>query len=816
MRRATLPILAAMGSTSAAVLLLQLAASRFLSATVGYHAAFAVIALVMLAFAASATTVFLRARGGGPIGLGVASTMLLRAALVAGLGTVAFVWVGALPVAAVWVRQAVVAAAVFGATFWFAGWAVAFLLADYHADIGRVYWVDLSGAAVGCLVAVPILDVFSPMSTVLLCGILLALAGTALAWEAPGHPVRLPAIVAGGLIVLLGSSIAVPGLLRLHTAKGADQSRVVWERWNHFARVSVSRNIPGKQRAIDLLRARDPTIDPGPIVSRWEMGWGMSDRYRGPAPNTLWIELDADAGTQIIANGTGGAGTDLAFLEADVTSAAYQLVRGRLDDAYIIGGGGGRDVLAALHFGAERVHVAELNPDVVAAVNDAFGDYSGRPYSHPKVRVTVGEARNELSRISSTFDLIQMSMVDTWAASMAGSMVLTENLLYTEEAFRQYLTHLKPDGMLTVSRWYHPERYGELARLVVLTASALRGIGAHNPAEHLIVVYARGTQELRVATVIAKRSRFTETELATLRTWSDEMRFHRLWPRDATLPDEIDVAGLLSADSIAMKASPFDLLPPTDDRPFFFNVQRGVASWMDAARSGDFGRGSKSTLILGGLFGILALLSQLIIFSPLAKYEARKPEAERTRARDHARPMMYFIGIGLGFMWVELAVMQRYILFLGHPTLALSVVLFALLLFGGIGSAVSSRLPNPRLTVMALLVGIVITACLVPVMTSAAYGWDRPFRVVLATALIVPLAVAMGTMYPSGVRALERAGLTDLLPWAWAINGVAGVLALVAGMFVAMELGYTSVLVLAGFAYAATAWAARRPFKPST
>jgi hypothetical protein len=282
------------------------------------------------------------------------------------------------------------------------------------------------------------------------------------------------------------------------------------------------------------------------------------------------------------------------------------------------------------------------------------------------------------------------------------------------------------------------------------------------------------------------------------------MGFHRLWPRDTTLPDGIDVASLLSTDSIAMKASPFDLLPPTDDRPFFFNVQRGVASWMDAARSGDFGRGSKSTLILGGLFGILALLSQFIIFSPLAKYEARKPEAERTRLRDHTRPIMYFVGIGLGFMWVELAVMQRYIPFLGHPSPALSVVLFALLLFGGIGSAVSSRLRNPRLTAMALLVGIAITAWLAPVMTSAAYGWDLPFRVVLATALIVPLAVATGTMYPSGVRALERAGLTDLLPWAWAINGVAGVFALVAGMFAAMELGYTSVLVLAGFAYAAT------------
>lgn len=811
-RRAPPAILGAMACTSAAVLLLQFAASRFLSATVGYHAAFAVIALVMLAFAASATTVFVRGRRGEPIGLGVAATMLTRGAVVAGLGTLAFVWIGALPVTAASVRQAIVAAIVFGATFWFAGWAIAFLLADYHADVGRVYWVDLSGAAVGCLAAVAVLDVVSPMDAMLLCGVLLASAGAAVAWAAPGRSPRGATVVAAGLAVLLAASIAAPALLRLRTAKGADQSLVVWERWNHLARVSVSPTIPAIQQAVDLLRARDPARDPWPIVNRWRMGWGMSDTYDGPAPETLWIRLDADAGTQIIRHGADAADADLAFLAADVTSTAHHLLRGRLRDVYVIGGGGGRDVLAALYFGAERVRVAELNPDVVAVVDGAFGAYSGRPYSHPKVRLTVGEARSELSRIDDTFDLIQMSMVDTWAASMAGSMVLTENVLYTEEAFRQYLAHLKPDGMLTVSRWYHPERHGELARLIVLTASALRRIGVEDPAAHMVVVYATGTRELRVGTVVAKRNPFTEAERGALSAWSNQMGFHRLWPRDLALADGIDVAGLVAGDSTVLRASTFDLLPPTDDRPFFFNVQRPFASWADAARSGDFGRGSKSTLILGGLLAVLALLSGAIVVSPLARYEALRPAQERTRLRNHARPVIYFAGIGLGFMWVELALIQRYILFLGHPTFALSVVLFALLLFGGIGSAMSARLSEWRLTIMSLIAGIGITAWVVPMITAAAYGWNRPARIVLAAILISPLGVAMGTMYPKGVRALEQAGLTDLIPWAWAINGVAGVIALVVGMFAAMEFGYTVVLMLAGCAYVATLWASRRPF----
>ncbi len=808
-RRAPLAVLAAMASTSAVVLLLQLVANRIMSATVGYHSAFAVIALVMLGLAASATSVFLRGRGAGPADLGVAAAMLVRGAIVAGLGTLAFVWVGALPIATAVALQTLAAAVVFGATFWFAGWAVAFLLADYHTDVGRVYWVDLSGAAVGCLVAVPILDIISAMDAVLLCGIVLAAAGIALAWEAPERPVRGPALVAGGLVLLLATSIALPGMLRLHTAKGNDQSRVVWERWNHFARVSVTRNIPSVQRAIEFLRARDPNRDPWPIVGRWQLGWGMSDRYRGIPPEVLWIELDTGAGTPIIADGTERDAADLQFLEAGVTSAAHELLRGRLADTYVIGGGGGRDVLTALHFGAERVRVVELNPDVVAVVNDVFGDYSGRPYSHPKVHLSIGEARSELSRVNDTFDLIQMSMIDTWAASMAGAMVLTENVLYTDEAFRQYLAHLKPEGMLSVSRWYHPERYGEVARLVVLTASALRGIGIEDPGAHLVVVYAPGGAfDLGVATVVAKRRPFTSAELAALRSWSDEMAFRCLWPRDATLSDSIDVGALLTADNAAVRASAFDLVPPTDDRPFFFNVGRPVMSWVDAARTGDLRRGSKSSLILGILFVLLALLSWRIVLVPLAKFEARKPEAERSRLRDHVRLVVYFAGIGLGFMWVELAVIQRYILFLGHPSLALSVVLFALLLFGGAGSAVSSRLRDPRLAAMGVIVGIAITAWLVPLITTAAFGWDRSARIGLATVLIAPLAVAVGTMYPSGVRTLARAGLTELLPWAWAINGVAAVLASVVGMFAAMELGYTAVLVLAGLAYAATIWAA--------
>ncbi len=816
-------MLLAIGLVGVTVLILQIALSRLLSATVGHHFSFAIIALVMLGLAASATNVFLRRGGQRPPTLEDASTMLIRAAVALVVGVFGFVGLGLLPLGSWYTGggytpvHILAAGGLFFGTFWLTGWVVAFLLAEYHEDVARVYWCDLSGAALGCLLAVPLLDVLSAQNVVLACGVPCAGAALLLALTAGGTATRRAGITLAGISTLVLLAAVWPPMTALRMAKGQDQRQNLWVGWNHLARVNVTANVPGAQQAVDILIASDPEVNAQAIVNRWQMGWGMSDRYEGDAPEILWVQLDAGAGTQIIKDGPQWVGRDQHFLEADVTSAGHHVVRDHLERAFVIGGGGGRDVLAALHFGAERVHVVELNPDVVRAVNEQFVDFSGGTYSLPQVQLEIGDARNVLSRSEDRYDLIQMSMIDSFASSITGSMVMSENGLYTTEAFALYLEHLEEDGVLSVSRWYHPVEYGTTAKVISLMRYALHAAGVEDPGAHIALIYARSAFALNVSTAVMKRTPFTPQEIRALRNWSDESGFRTLWPDPEPEPDDrLEVDTVLRGDPASWSRSHLDLSPPDDDRPFFFNTRRPFASWVVAIRSGDSSLGSKSSMFIILLLVVFLILSDRIVTLPLHRWEARKAVQNRTRLREYVRPVAYFAGIGLGFMWVEIAVIQRYIVFLGHPTYALSVVLFALLLFGGLGSALSTRLPIDawRVSVGVVTGAVLLTALAVPWVTEAAYALPKGLRITMAVALVAPLALFMGTMYPLGVRLLERARVPELVPWLWAVNGVCGVFAAVTGMFVAMSWGFTAVLFLGAAAYGMTAWAATGPFSP--
>ncbi len=817
-RRAPAAVLLSMAVVGTVSLVLQIALTRVMSVTVNYHAAFAVIALVMLGIAASATSVFVRSNGPTPPTTDDAVGMLQRASALLGFGTVAYVWMDVVPFGPAYeLVHIVTSGALFFSAFWLTGWVIAFLLGQYHADIGRVYWSDLSGAALGCLLMVPLLDNTSALNVVLLCGTGCAVAGLLLSTISGAHTRRAGAVAAASAALTIVALI-VPGVTGLRVAKRDNQADNTWVEWNHLARVNVTPHIAGAEKAVALLRAEDPTVDAEAVVARWAMGWGMSSAYTGDVPDTIWVQLDADAGTQIIEQGPSRVGKDMPFLEADVTSAAHHLKHDDIDRAFVIGGGGGRDILAALHYGAGEVVVAELNPGVVRAVDDTFADYSGGTYSLPQVDLHLGEARSTLTRVEGRFDLIQMSMIDTWASSMAGAMVLSENALYTQEAFELYLSRLTPSGMATVSRWYHPEGYAETARVVVLMEAALRAAGVAHPEQHVAVVVAPGGQVLQVATLVMKRSPFTADERAELQRWSATHQFRVLHPdRDPSVTDPVDVNAILTGDQAWLAATPFDLSAPTDNRPFFFNTRHPIRSWIAATKAGDSGLGSPSSLIIVLLMVLMLAASRLIVWAPLREHEARKPEAERLQVASHWVPLTYFAGIGLGFMWIELAIIQRYIVFLGHPTYALSVVLFALLMFGALGSAASDRLGHSAWKIAggSIVVGGLLTAFVVPSITDAALYWATPARIALAVALVAPMGFVMGMMYPTGVRLLERAGVSELVPWVWAVNGIAGVFASVMGMLVAIVFGYTAVVFLGIAAYVATVVAASRGFAPT-
>lgn len=805
------------------VLVLQIATTRILSATVSHHAAFAVIALVMLGLAASASAVFVqRNRAQDPARLPAATNAFLIAAGLCVLTSLGYTAMHAVNWPGFgWVAVILAGGFLFFSVFYAAGYGVAFLLAEYPGDVARVYWFDLTGAAFGCLLIVPMLDAMSPLVVVLWCGAMVAGAGLLLALDpADGRrPLAGGVLAATILLALLGT--AWPGMTALGYAKRTDQSDVLWETWNRLSRVHVQTDIPGYASSVREVAERFPGQDAQAIVDRWRVGWGMSTAFDGAVPDIHWLLLDTDAGTQIIEGGARLHGTDaLDYLTWDVTAFAHHLRRDDIDHAFVIGGGGGRDILTALHFGAEAVDVAELNPSIVHAVDEVFGEYSGRVYSLPQVHTTVGEARSILSRRDTRYDLIQMSMIDTWASSVAGALVLSENALYTREAFELYLRHLDDDGLFTVSRWSGTEGWGEASRTLALMGAALRAQGVERPEDHVAVVQAGGRIFPGVATCVMKKTPFTDAERALMGRVATERQFTLLWPLvgEHTGAD-IDVPAILAEDAATAAAMHLDLEAPTDDRPFFFNLRPIFKSWYWQLVEGVPGVGSRSLAITGALFVIFLLVGRILSIAPLQRHNAGLPEAEQTHLRAHLLPLLYFGGIGLGFILVEVTILQRYLIFLGHPTYAMSVVLFSLLLSSGLGANLSERFDDPskvRIPLALILVGVVFTGFAIPPMLEAAHGWDLSLRIVLAGALVAPLGLCMGMIYPMGVRLLSRDGIDHLVPWVWSINGIAGSIGSVFAIMVAISQGYTVVILLGALAYGVTAVAASRSWRVAT
>lgn len=807
--RAPAKALIAMFLVSASILVLQVALSRLLSVVVSYHAAFVVTSLAMLGLTASAIDAYankLRSpdtfdedgagRAAGRAGLILAGSLLVtlqagRSENFAAIGSL----VGGLGVLA---------------TFHQGGYVVAFLLDRYAGDVSRVYFVDLVGAAAGCGAAVVLLGFLPAPVAMLVCGVTIAAGGLLLARQ------RAFPAVATAATALAAVLASVTPLYQVHRAKDESQEDVVWERWNRLARVTVTEKTPGFDRSLAMLREVHPVLDAEAeqLQASWRLGWGASTRFTGHVPDTMWIQLDADAGTPII---KGGTTADLEFLEWDVTSAAHHLRRDAIDNAFVIGGGGGRDVLTALHFGAKHVDVVEINPSVVEVVRTGFPDFVQAPaYDDPRVSLTIGEGRSALARSHAKYDVIQMSLVDTWAASMAGAMVLSENTLYTREAFDAYVAHLSDHGVLTVSRWYEQPKpssgransWAETARVVRMAATALRDNGIARPEDHLALLYARGYLGAGVSTVVVSKAPLGTADVAVLEGLIERQGYGVLWPRVPGSDDHgWDVGGVIRDDPAIVDDAHFDLSVPTDERPFFFNIRRPFMSWVDALRERDAARGSQATAVFGAALALLGVLGGLLVTRPLRELQVRLPLA----------PAVYFGGIGIGFMAIEMALIQRYIVFLGHPTYALSVVLAALLLGGGVGSALSGASKTPARHV-TWAVGAVITTTLVsafalPPLLAATLEVSLPGRIALAAAGIAPEAICMGMMWPFGVRLLHERGLGATTPWMWATNGFLGILASVFAVFIATLWGYTAVLLLASVAYAMTGLAASRTWE---
>jgi predicted membrane-bound spermidine synthase len=446
--------------------------------------------------------------------------------------------------------------------------------------------------------------------------------------------------------------------------------------------------------------------------------------------------------------------------------------------------------------GAEAIRAVEINPLMVRAVQEEFASFSGRPYTLPGVTGTVDEARTFLRRDRGTYDVIQATVVYGRLAPSAGAFTLTEDHLYTLEAFHGYLDRLKDDGVLAFSRFLFEKR---ILRMVATARQALAERGAAAPGSQVFIASERG-----MATLLVKAEPFTAAEVAALEGRCRELGFDVLYSpaREGGNPFERLLQG---EDTEAFFASfDYDVTPVTDDRPFFYYL----------VRPGDFFRlftvgtgpdfDDRALILIRNLLAVMVLLVACFIFLPLALRGPRRDVPWR-RAWP---PAIFFGAIGLGFIVVEICLLKRFILLLGKPVYSVSVILAVLLLAGGVGSYRSGRFAGQvnslrrRCAVLTAL--LLFTTFLLPVIIEAALPLSLPARIAVTVLVVGPLGFLMGQPFPLGIALLRRRG-ERLIPWVWGINGALSVLGSLLTLVLAINFGYTTTMLVGPAAYLAAA-----------
>jgi hypothetical protein len=444
-------------------------------------------------------------------------------------------------------------------------------------------------------------------------------------------------------------------------------------------------------------------------------------------------------------------------------------------------------------FGQRHVTGVEINPDILRALTDRFVGYTGDLQANPAVTLVHDEARSFVARSPEKFGIIQASLIDTWAATSAGAYVLTENGLYTKEAWLTFLNHLAPDGILTMSRWYYEAQPAETLRLTALATASLMDIGVADPRQHIMVIRKQDNSEMgqySVATILVSKRPFTDDEIERTAYLSKTMEFLPvLTPRYAERPEFEAVATRGKYEEL-VRTYPLNITAPTDDTPFFFHMLRASDLLKAATYQGMNQLNLKAVRVLGTLLAIVSGLSALAIIAPLAL-------RRRVRQAHSVRLMIYFAAIGLAFMMVEIGQLERLIVFLGHPIYGLTVVLFVLLLASSVGSLCSHRIGAWIWLLPLVLAGFIFLS---PALTSQFVSASTSVRILVSALLLVPSGFFMGMAFPLGIK---KAQYEEGAPtaWYWGINGAFSVISSVLAVVVAVFWGVTITLLVGLTAY---------------
>ncbi|WP_208597675.1 polyamine aminopropyltransferase [Desulfogranum mediterraneum] len=665
----------------------------------------------------------------------------------------------------------------------------------FTAQIPRIYGFDLLGAGAGALGIILLLFLAAPLTALYLIGALGLLATAVAVLESRLAPRWLAAF----LVVLALALVPILQLqkipLQISPYKGLSQTLTVLGR-------EVVEELSSPLGMLSVVRS--------PLVP-FRHAPGLSLNSALEPAEQLGVFTDAD-GLSVITRDDGQPDS-LAYMDHFTSALPYHLLKE--PRVLILGAGGGADVLQARLLGAKSIDAVEINPQMAELVMNSYADFAGDPYAAQGVRLHIDEARGFVSKSRGRYDLIQVALLDAFSSSSAGLYALSESYTFTVEALVEYLRHLSSGGMVAISRWVKvPPRDG--LKLFATAVAALERLGVHNPGQQLILIRSWQTSTLLVKNGVLSDQEIKQVERFCAARSFDPGYYPGMVARAANQHNQLERPYFFEASSALLDRAgagafadryKFNIQPATDDRPYFSHFFK----WSSLAELLSLGAGGGLALLEQGYLVLIAtcvqatVASLLLILAPLWFWARRETRPAATGIRHESWWVVsYFFSLGLAFLFIEVAFIQKFILFLHHPLYAAGVVIAGFLFFAGLGSNLSSRLSQKNgLQSVALILPVsaiaVISLCylfLLPSIFQQLLWLSSPWKICVSLCLIAPLAFCMGIPFPLGLSALASRA-PELIPWAWGINGCGSVISAVLATILAIHLGFRAVVIAA-------------------
>jgi len=785
---------------SAAALAYEVLLIRLFSIIQWHHFAYMVISLALLGYGASGTFVALLRRR---LLNDFPKSFLINASLFGVTSVICFLLAQQLPFNTLemfWdpmqMGYLLLAYLLLFTPFFFAANCICLCFSRFGEMIPRVYAFDLVGAGLGALGVILLLYLLSPS------GVLRAIAAVGFAAAALSVLEQQPLPRWQRALPYLSLSLIVCLLPDRWLELKSSQYKAL----NQTLQIAGTRILETSSSPLGLV-----TLVESPRVPL-RLAAGVSLNNRVEPPPQLGLFIDGDAPSPITRYA--GDRSTLAYLDYQTSALPYHLQQSQR--VLILGVGGGSGLLQAEYYQIPEIHAVELDPWLPQLLAQRYADYSGWQWLGERTRLHTGEARSFVAADNTNYDLIQMSLLDAASATSGGVYALSENYLYTVEAITDYLERLRPGGLLTITRWVKlPPRDG--LRLFATAIEALRPQGFDDPANHLMLIRGWNT-----STLIIKNGTFQPSEISALLDFSKarafdvtyypgmpgdhQANFYNILPQAFFHEGAMALLGDRAADFIHRYK--FDIRPATDDRPYFFNFFKWSAlpEIFSLYRRGGF-----SLLELGYPVLILTLIQAALISLVLVLLPLRFIGSGHSRGKAgyRWRVLGYFLVIGLAYLFIEMAFIQKLSLFLAHPVHALAVVISGFLIFSGIGSLFASRLPAEqgkrylKPVIMVLSIAVASSPWLLPPVVGSLGNPEMPAKVAIALMLIAPIAFCMGVPFPLGLSAVAGSN-PGLVPWAWGINGCASLISAILASLLAIHWGFTTVILIAAALYLLT------------